>query len=130
MSREDYFWGCVEAFATGDYDGCAQRAWELAQGWPTLHVLQLLLIGLQRIGREDMIEVFGPQALAAAAAFPWEHALLRLTLGQADPAEVLRQAADDVQRCQTLYYTGARLLTLRPVEQAQQNPLRVCCPGM
>jgi CHAT domain-containing protein/tetratricopeptide (TPR) repeat protein len=119
MSRDEAFEQCAEAFVAGDYDRCVGHLWPLVQDDTTLHTLQLFLICLQRLGRDELLDQAGPQSLEIAAAHSWEQALLRLTLGQVEPTEVLEQATDAVRRCQAWYYTGARLLTRFEVEQAQ-----------
>jgi hypothetical protein len=74
--------------------------------------MQVLLISLQRLGDTRETTLIGSQVLALTRKSPWEHALLRVTLGTTDPAKVLERARDDGQRCQALYYLGARLRTV------------------
>jgi tetratricopeptide (TPR) repeat protein/CHAT domain-containing protein len=119
MSRNEAFQQCIKAFAAGDYATCMQRAMALVQERATLHTLQLLLISLQRLGREDLLNDIGPKVLEMTAKRPWDHSLLGVTLEQAEPSEVLDQAADDQQRCQAMFYIGARLVTLAAVEPAR-----------
>src|SRR5262249_19458247 len=72
------------------------------------------------LGRADLLKQFGPEVLEATAGHPWEQTLLRLTLGRVRAKEGLAQAADSAERCQVLYYAGARLLTLGEGGQARQ----------
>jgi tetratricopeptide (TPR) repeat protein len=121
MAGNEAFRQCVEAFAGGDYDRCAQQAWALVQEGATLHNLQLLLISLQRLGRKDVVDKLGPQVLAATAGSPWDQSLFRLTLRQAHPQEAMKQATDDRQYCQVLFYVGAQMLTLGAAEEANRT---------
>lgn len=110
MSHEEAFGECVEAFAAGDWSTCVDRARALIQG-ATLHTLQLLLIGLQRLGEQETVEQIAPPVLEMAAGHPWDQTLLKLTLEQADPQQVLLQAGNAKQYCQVLFYVGAQMLT-------------------
>src|SRR5579871_5636301 len=120
MSRDEAFRQCIEAFAVGNYEASVQLAWALVREGPTLHTLQLLLIGLQRLGREEELKDLGSQALDVTSEYPWDQSLLRVTLGKSDPQEVLEQAADGEQRCQVMFYAGARMQSLGEIEQAKR----------
>jgi hypothetical protein len=106
----------LRAFASRNYDECVRQALVLLRTRKTHELLQALLISLQRLGRTDLLEEL--RASVLKVTHPWASTLLKLTLGEAEPAEVLGQAEDDVQRCQAHYYTGARLLTLGLAEAA------------
>ncbi len=119
MSRDETFSRCIAAFAAGDYEDSVELAWSLVEDEATLHTLQLLFIALQRLGREKELEEIGTRVLDAMDSRPWEQALLRLTLGQVHPKDVLNHAADNRQVCQVTYYAGARLLTYSTPDRAR-----------
>ncbi len=112
MSYNQNVQQCVLTFINRDYDSCAQQAMALLTAGTSLEVLQLLMISLQRLGRTDSVEQLGSQLLAATSEHPWVHELLQLTLDQTNPDQLLAQAQTEEQRCQVLYYLGARCLTM------------------
>ena len=121
MSSNDSLEQCVQAFVARDYGACAQQALDTLSTGTSHELLQLLLISLQRLGQTELLDQLGPQVLAATAELPWHHALLALTLGQADPASLYEQAIDEGQRCQVLFYTAIRLLLVGRAEEARQT---------
>jgi CHAT domain-containing protein/tetratricopeptide (TPR) repeat protein len=110
---------CIQSFTDKNYAACVEQALGLMSSGATHEVLQVLLLSLERLGRADAVEQLAPRILAATSSADWDHRLLRLTLGQVDPAEVLRLADNDTRRCQVHYYWGARLLALGQIEPAQ-----------
>src|SRR5262249_32463980 len=124
MRDDPAYLNCLQAFADRDYAACFDKA-RLLIAKPAPPVLwQVLLISLQRLGRTDLIEQVGP-GLVEAAGDPWQQTLLRVALGQVDPAVAVAQAGDEGQRCQALYYKGARLLT-RGDSDAAREALAAC----
>src|SRR4051794_29352988 len=111
---------CLRAFAQHDYVECARQAGLALAKWPSHEITQLLLISLQRTGQDRLADQLGARALAEAARYPWEQALLKLTLGRVASDIILGQAKTPSQRCQALFYSGARLLTEGKVEAARK----------
>jgi tetratricopeptide (TPR) repeat protein/CHAT domain-containing protein len=118
MSNDQTYQSCLQAFVNRDYPRCAEQALALARTGTDHVLLQVLLISLQRLGRTDLLEQLAPQALATTAREPWCHALVQLTLGERAPQDVLRLAQNESHRCQVLFYSGSRFLTLGQVEAA------------
>ncbi|WP_208613828.1 hypothetical protein, partial [Streptomyces stelliscabiei] len=65
------------------------------------------------------------QNLHEAVGGPWESALLDVTLGRREPASVIAEADDALQRCQALCYAGMHLITTGDLETGRQH-LREC----
>jgi len=125
---------CLDSFMDSDYEGCVGTVCASA-GAASLRsdLAQLMLISLQRLGRGEEADRLGSQMLEAAGEHPWFQRLVQLTLGEAEPAEVLAEAETDAQRCQAHYYAGARLLTLGRVQEAAAEfaaclRVKVGCP--
>jgi tetratricopeptide (TPR) repeat protein len=103
---------CVRAFADQRYEECLSAALPMLAHDSDLELLQIVLISLQRLGKTNLAAKVGADALRLTNEAPWDHSLLRLTLGQIPWPEVVFQAADSHQRCQVYYYAGARSLTV------------------
>jgi hypothetical protein len=114
------FQQCLAAFVQGDYEKAVEGAYQLFEEGAGHEILQILLISLQRLGRSEELGRISPQAVAVTRQHPWFFSLVRLTLGEVPPAEVVAMAADSTQRCQAHYYAAARFTTL-----AQQAAARV-----
>ncbi len=123
--RKSEYLSCTLAFADHDYDTCVRHAVSFLERGEDPFLAQLLLISLQRLGKTKAVALVGADCTARVLNRPWEHALLKLTLGEVELDEVLEIAADDQQCCQAHYYAGARLLTLGKIEAAQQK-LKTC----
>jgi CHAT domain-containing protein/tetratricopeptide (TPR) repeat protein len=112
---------CVNAFINRDYTACTESARRLLQaGQAPHHVLQLLLISLQRLGKEEQARELGEQFLRETTD-PWRRSLLQLTLGQLRPGQARSQAKTNVQLCQYGFYLAASLLT--PAETGRLRDL-------
>jgi hypothetical protein len=128
----------LQAFADRDYASCVEQFPAFLQtaplGVPALP-RQIALISLQRLGRPEAAEHFGRQfqarsemaarvTLLMGDQLAWDGELIKLTVGEVEPAEVLARAADDRQRCQAHYYAGARHLTLASRSTAYRARMR------
>lgn len=98
----------VRAFVHRDYAGCFDRLAALMRYAATDQMLQMAIICLTRLDQRDELADLGEQALAATHSDPWTHALLAMSLGRIEPAEIIRRAAPD-QRAKALCYAGLRL---------------------
>jgi tetratricopeptide (TPR) repeat protein len=99
---------CIHAFADQEYEGCVRMALPLLQRDVDLELLQIVLISLQRLGRVELADNLGRDGLVASEGKPWDRSLILLTLGKAAWSDVVSEAKDSQQRCQTFYYAGAR----------------------
>jgi len=107
---------CVRSFVTQNYANCFREAIRLNAQNPTHEVLQMFLISMQlltgpyRGDQSEKLHAFAVPFLALTEDQPWWHALLQLTFGQTDVAQVLEGANTEEQRCQARYYAGMRFL--------------------
>jgi CHAT domain-containing protein/tetratricopeptide (TPR) repeat protein len=115
----------IVAYLNQDYAAASEQALDLLRSQSSLMHLQLLLISLQRLGEKEKVARLGTKALAEAEGHPWDQTLLRLTLGQLDPSEVLQQASTNEQRCQGIYYASALAETAGEMQVAEH--LRMLC---
>jgi CHAT domain-containing protein/tetratricopeptide (TPR) repeat protein len=117
---------CLTAFAAGDYLSCYEAARrDPAPGQPDHLVFQqLIVICMQRLGQSEVLDDL-PRLMLDATAEPFEKSLVRLTFGQVGLDSVRRVAKNDEQRCQAIYYAGARLMTLDRLAEAEEL-LREC----
>ena len=105
-------------FANRDYEAvCRLVAGLLPQ--TTLVMIQILLISLQRLGREELIGTFAKEHLPHLAKYPWEGALVNLTLGTVAPGDVKEMATTNERKAELYCYYGSRLLTFDNVETAR-----------
>lgn len=113
MNKHQEYEQCLVLFASKKYDQCVEKAADIIdRGTAHQSIFQMLLISLQRLGRQDDIDNVGSRLLEKTISSPWLNALLKLTLGKLTEEELLRNATNNQQRCDVLYYTGARLKTL------------------
>jgi hypothetical protein len=132
MTTQERTLQCVRAFAGHDYDGFLKtyKPDDVDRNH-TFQFGQMMCISLQRLGpRRSVDETVAAMLLKIWAPCAWESALLRLTFGQADIADVVNLAQTDVQRCQAHYYAGARLQTFGESASAQlefETCVRVEC---
>src|SRR5262249_23260251 len=119
---------CLQAYLCRDYRACINMAFPLIQTEPHQVVAQVLVISLQRLGLEQQVQQRSARILDTLKEHPWEQTLLRVTLGQIDPNTLLDQTENEAQRCQVLYYAGARALTLGQLEEARRLWLQ--CQGL
>ncbi|MFC1597011.1 tetratricopeptide repeat protein [Planctomycetota bacterium] len=111
---------CLKAFARRDYRRCAAHAGAVMRTEGSLHIVQLLLISLQRLDQREELALVTPEILKATATFALDHSLIRLTLGHIDLDEVLDLSSDPMHACQAHYYAGARALTCGDPEAARK----------
>ena len=111
----------ADDFVQGRYADCARRAIMLNAHEPTHEALQIFLMCLAETPETDA----APQAIQWIIADPWQSALVGVTLGQADPAELEDFADDDEKFCQLLYYAAQRQAADGHIEEALEN-LRTC----
>ena len=111
----------LQAFIERDYRRCVGEAAPFLQSRPTYDVLQIILISLLRSGGTELAEQIGAVAVDEYAGQTWRRSLLELTLGRIAPSALRGLAETDLHRCQLLYYSGARHLTDRQVEQAARD---------
>jgi phosphopantetheinyl transferase (holo-ACP synthase) len=103
---------CGKAFFAERYAECEAIARQLLLSCPSHFLFQLMLISTQRMGQSNVPWPMIASLLSQSVKDVWYRDLLKLTLGQADPAKVLANAKDDDQRCEALFYTAMRLKTL------------------
>jgi CHAT domain-containing protein/tetratricopeptide (TPR) repeat protein len=108
------------AFANRDYPKCCDIVLVV---FPKVTVLlcQLMLISLQRLGRESSIRIFESEHLPHLEAYPWESQLVKLTLERVDPAVVAEQARTAEQKAEFHCYYGSLLLTRGDVSGAHRE---------
>lgn len=107
---------CLQAYRDGDYVHCAELARDLLDRRQAPFIVsQLLIISLQRSEREEEAITSGRWMVNALASKPWLKAMIQVTLGQ-EPTDL--RPADDLQRCQLLFYRGARCRTLGEDDRA------------
>jgi CHAT domain-containing protein/tetratricopeptide (TPR) repeat protein len=117
MSNSD-FEECVAAFVRRDYPRSGVLALNLLKTGSNPGLTHILLTSMRRMGLvRDVIAVASP-LLAEASDDPWRVTLLRLLLGEREPADVLEEAPDDMSRCQALCFAGSHLLTRGKVHEA------------
>ncbi len=125
MASDQTFQQCLISFVEHDYEASVGRAYDLLHEGAGHEILQVLLIALARLDRDEELGRIGSQALEVTRSHPWYSALVQLTLGQVEPSEVAGAASDDTQRCQARFYTAMRLETLGEANQAE-NELDAC----
>lgn len=100
-----------EAFAAHDYLQFAKLALRLTESHAgTPEVCVLLLAACRATGRDDFASDLAPHVRRQLLFFPWHMRMLDVVLGDAPAHEVLRDARDDVQRCQANYYAAVPFL--------------------
>lgn len=114
---------CLWAFVRRDYPTAAKIAIGILETGSSLGMVQVFLISMRRMGMapDDAIG----QTLHESAVGPWESTLLDVTLGRREPASVLAEADDSLQRCQALCYAGTYLITAGDLDAGRQH-LREC----
>src|SRR5579872_1665581 len=139
MSSRSGLASCIDAFARRDYRACAEAVQAVLSTEVSLAAVQLLLISLQRCGAEDPAAV--GRALLPRLTDPWERDLVRLTIGEINPSELVaavdggevrtgkwslpfakdrRQDAQGRRLLQYRCYAGAQLVTLHHREAAEE----------
>lgn len=117
---------CLQSFAERDYETCLNQAMKLVYRQASISFWLLVLICLKRLERDMEMTIGGIQCLDATKSHPWEHELVRLTLGHVSVEEVLTKAQTNEQRCQASYYAAARCLWEKN-EEAAKTHLEACC---
>ena len=111
---------CLILFSSNKYDQCVDKAIEIINaGSAHQSIFQMLLISLQRLGQNEDLKCIATEMVGQTADIPWLRSLLRLTLGQLEPEDMLIMAKSPTQRCEVLYYSGARLKTLGRHQEAE-----------
>ncbi|MFG2291714.1 CHAT domain-containing protein [Streptomyces sp. NPDC048603] len=114
---------CLQAFVRRDYLTAAKSALGLLEEGAGLGTAQILLISVHRMGMSPSEAL--TQAVYEAATEPWQCALMDVTMGRRDPAEIIAEADGVLQRCQALCYAGAHLITTGDLD-AGRRLLRQC----
>ncbi|MFD7556300.1 CHAT domain-containing protein [Streptomyces sp. NPDC059835] len=114
---------CLQAFVRRDYLIAARSALGILKEGAGLGMAQILLISTRRMGMSPSEAL--TQAVYAAAAGPWQCALMDVTMGRRDPTEVMAEADGVLQQCQALCYAGAHLITTGDLD-AGRRLLRQC----
>src|SRR5690349_12207905 len=109
----------IKAFSERDYESCINIVAEIFPRTTSLN-LQLLLISLQRVGRNDDLENIANENVPKLRGYPWFHALALLTLGMKDPAEVENIVTTSEQKTEFHWVLGNLYLTLGEVDLARQ----------
>jgi WD40 repeat protein/tetratricopeptide (TPR) repeat protein len=114
--------GCFLAFLRGEYAACELLARAAIQeGRVQLWTPHLLVVSVRRQDRYDEAVEIGGQLADKLKKQPWAQLMLKLSIGKADLADALAQAASEEQRCQASYYGGAFLLAEGKVAQARDT---------
>jgi tetratricopeptide (TPR) repeat protein len=110
----------LRAFGQRDYELCAKLAY---QGFPqvTVTVMHVLLISLQRLGRDDLIRRFETENLPKLARYPAEQATIMMTIGLKESSEARACVRDDEQLAAFHCCLGSRYLTQGQVELAREQ---------
>jgi CHAT domain-containing protein/tetratricopeptide (TPR) repeat protein len=82
-------------------------------------MIQIMLISLQRLGNDRLIELFVKEHLPHLEKYPWEAALVKLTLGLVSPARIAPLARTDDQKAEFYCFSGSRSLTVGDVDGAR-----------
>jgi hypothetical protein len=115
-------WLAIKAFGRRDYARCVELARQsYSSGTIRPIELNLMLIGLLRLGRPQEAEQLGPEYLDLLQGHAWDQTLIRLILGQVAAEQALAQAASEEQRFQAHFYAGARALTEARVDEARKQ---------
>lgn len=105
-------------FLEEDYLACVEALDQIQR--TVLIQWQLLIIGLQRLNRPDLVEAAAEMVLGRPDDYPWEHRLFELTLGSADPESVIAAAESETQRAEALWYAAERRFTFGDAEGAEK----------
>lgn len=112
----------LQAFIVQDYVACCDRSEALMAVGALPVVAQAFVISMQRLGRQDALEDYGPRLLnATAGPAPWDHLMLRLTLGQASSSQALLLAKNAIERAKVHYYAGERFVTEGREKEARRE---------
>jgi tetratricopeptide (TPR) repeat protein len=84
-------------------------------------MVQVFVISIQRLDDKEEIADFIQNRLPRFAAMPWPHAIVSLTLGLRQPAEVRAMVGSEQELAEFYLYDGSRLLTLGRVEEARRS---------
>jgi tetratricopeptide (TPR) repeat protein len=126
-SYQRLFAKLADDFAEGRYGECVRRAVLLNAYDATHEVLQMFLMCFAQIPETGFGRTPTPdprdfmEAMRSLIADPWHSALVGLTIGRMDPAEVERLADDDEEFCQLLYYGAQRQMAEGRTEEALVN---------
>jgi hypothetical protein len=118
-------WLCIQAFHNRDYQRCAELARHSLETVTSPVEMRLLLVALQRLGRQEEADAIAPRLLEAVRDMPWEGTLLRLILGDMAVEQVIAAAGDGVQQWEARFYAAIRLLRENQVEAARSQFLAI-----
>jgi CHAT domain-containing protein/tetratricopeptide (TPR) repeat protein len=110
----------VSVFVRQEYGQCV-RFVSTVFPTTTLMMMQMMLISLQRMARDHTVALFIDEHLPNVKKYPWEHALLSLTLGLIDSDAVAGLVIAPEQAAEFHCYWGSRLLTLGEVGRARRE---------
>jgi hypothetical protein len=110
----------------GNYTECVREGLPLMKIWMTHDLLQMLLISAQRLEQPKIAEELASFVVSTGSNLdPWSKAMLKLTSSNGDWAKLmeetnklLKDCRDNKQRCQLLYYLGAKCLTMGKTDEA------------
>jgi hypothetical protein len=106
------YYDCTTEFGNGNYKNCLDLAMAVVKTVGVTHLLvQVIIISLQRLGREEEATQLGSSIQKRRDFDAWEKTLIRLSLGQLNPDDVCSMAIGNEQRCQAHYYAACRLIT-------------------
>jgi len=111
---------CIQAFVERDYARVASHSGEVMRQDPSLLMVQLHLISLQRLGQQDELDHVALEILRATIGFPRDHNLIRLTLGHMELDEVLGMFDEPEHAPQAYYYAGARAVSCGQPDIAEE----------
>lgn len=103
---------CWKFFLEKDYLKCYNCAAKAMRLGAHVELIQLSIISLQRLRRDDYVQRQAPGLFSVIKHDPWFTLLLKFTLGEIDRQEVFGAAPDKKQLCQAYYYMYQRSLTL------------------
>jgi hypothetical protein len=120
MDEEKDYADCVDAFADHDYERASNLALNIFMTKRRfLWVMQLLLIGLERMCWYDQHSAMVNVAIDAFKHESWATAMLELTLGKVSPDVLRSPDLNERQLCQLDFYGGSRRLTLGDRDEAR-----------
>ena len=109
---------CWRHFLEKEYLKCYNSAAEAMTQGSHYELIQLSVISLQRLGREDYVRLQLPLLFSVVGHDKWLTLLLKLTAGEIERRNVFASATDKQRLCQAHYYMCQRFHTLGDTESA------------